>query len=167
MTTSPSSPAPSQYAPSARGNGGPRRHDGRLSDRAWLWRPSTRPARYDAAIAAYLEPGVRVATVREADLLPASPDCLASSVKHVAVRREPAPARGLLRRARAQGPNSGTASVLHGKELSYNNLLDLDSALRLIRMFAEPAACILKHNNPCGAAVAERPRRGVRAGLRG
>jgi phosphoribosylaminoimidazolecarboxamide formyltransferase/IMP cyclohydrolase len=44
---------------------------------------------------------------------------------------------------------------LHGKELSYNNLLDLDSALRLVRMFAEPAACILKHNNPCGAAVAQ------------
>lgn len=54
----------------------------------------------------------------------------------------------------AHGPNLATAAVLHGKELSYNNLLDLDSALRLIRMFAEPAACILKHNNPCGAAVA-------------
>jgi phosphoribosylaminoimidazolecarboxamide formyltransferase/IMP cyclohydrolase len=53
------------------------------------------------------------------------------------------------------GPNLATASVRHGKELSYNNLLDLDSALRLIRQFAEPAACILKHNNPCGAAVAE------------
>ncbi|MDR3638293.1 MAG: bifunctional phosphoribosylaminoimidazolecarboxamide formyltransferase/IMP cyclohydrolase [Isosphaeraceae bacterium] len=54
-----------------------------------------------------------------------------------------------------KGPNLATAQVLHGKELSYNNLLDLDSALRLIRLFAEPAATILKHNNPCGAAVAE------------
>jgi phosphoribosylaminoimidazolecarboxamide formyltransferase/IMP cyclohydrolase len=53
-----------------------------------------------------------------------------------------------------QGPNLATARVLHGKELSYNNLLDLDSALRLIRQFAGPAATILKHNNPCGAAVA-------------
>ena len=53
------------------------------------------------------------------------------------------------------GPNLATATVRHGKELSYNNLLDLDSALRLIRQFAEPAACILKHNNPCGAATAE------------
>jgi phosphoribosylaminoimidazolecarboxamide formyltransferase/IMP cyclohydrolase len=52
------------------------------------------------------------------------------------------------------GPNLATAAVRHGKELSYNNLLDLDSALRLIRQFAEPAACILKHNNPCGAATA-------------
>lgn len=54
-----------------------------------------------------------------------------------------------------KGPNLATAEILHGKELSYNNLLDLDSALRLIRHFAEPAATILKHNNPCGAAVAE------------
>jgi phosphoribosylaminoimidazolecarboxamide formyltransferase / IMP cyclohydrolase len=57
----------------------------------------------------------------------------------------------------AVGPNLATARLLHGKELSYNNLLDLDSALRLVRSFALPAACILKHNNPCGAAVAEAP----------
>jgi phosphoribosylaminoimidazolecarboxamide formyltransferase/IMP cyclohydrolase len=52
------------------------------------------------------------------------------------------------------GPNLATATVRHGKELSYNNLLDLDSALRLVRSFAAPAAVILKHNNPCGAATA-------------
>ena len=46
------------------------------------------------------------------------------------------------------------AEVLQGKELSYNNLLDLDSALNLVREFDQPAAVVLKHNNPCGAAVA-------------
>jgi phosphoribosylaminoimidazolecarboxamide formyltransferase/IMP cyclohydrolase len=46
------------------------------------------------------------------------------------------------------------AEVLHGKELSYNNLLDLDSALNLVREFAQPAAVVIKHNNPCGAAAA-------------
>jgi len=51
-----------------------------------------------------------------------------------------------------RGPNLATARRRHGKEVSYNNLLDLDSALRLVRQFANPAACILKHNNPCGAA---------------
>ncbi len=55
----------------------------------------------------------------------------------------------------AAGTNLATAKLRHGKELSYNNLLDLDSALRLVRQFAEPAACILKHNNPCGAAIAD------------
>jgi phosphoribosylaminoimidazolecarboxamide formyltransferase/IMP cyclohydrolase len=44
---------------------------------------------------------------------------------------------------------------LHGKELSFNNLLDLDSGRRLLREFELPAAAILKHNNPCGCAVAE------------
>ena len=46
-----------------------------------------------------------------------------------------------------------TAKVLHGKELSFNNILDLDSALGLVREFKEPAAVVIKHNNPCGAAV--------------
>lgn len=41
---------------------------------------------------------------------------------------------------------------LHGKELSYNNLLDLDAGLNLIREFNEPTFAILKHNNPCGTA---------------
>src|SRR5262249_57061537 len=47
------------------------------------------------------------------------------------------------------------AEVLHGKELSYNNLLDLDSAFNLVREFSRPAAVVIKHNNPCGAAVAD------------
>jgi phosphoribosylaminoimidazolecarboxamide formyltransferase/IMP cyclohydrolase len=45
------------------------------------------------------------------------------------------------------------AETLHGKELSFNNLLDLDSALNLVREFAGPAAVVIKHNNPCGAAI--------------
>jgi phosphoribosylaminoimidazolecarboxamide formyltransferase / IMP cyclohydrolase len=44
-------------------------------------------------------------------------------------------------------------SKLHGKELSFNNLLDLDSGRRLIEDFELPVAAIIKHNNPCGAAV--------------
>jgi phosphoribosylaminoimidazolecarboxamide formyltransferase/IMP cyclohydrolase len=49
----------------------------------------------------------------------------------------------------------GTAEQLHGKELSYNNILDLDSAFNLVREFDTPAAVVIKHNNPCGAAAAE------------
>ncbi|MDQ4065933.1 MAG: bifunctional phosphoribosylaminoimidazolecarboxamide formyltransferase/IMP cyclohydrolase, partial [Actinomycetota bacterium] len=45
------------------------------------------------------------------------------------------------------------ADQLHGKELSYNNLLDVDSAWRLVNELEHPAAAIIKHNNPCGAAV--------------
>jgi len=46
-----------------------------------------------------------------------------------------------------------TAEILHGKELSFNNILDLDSALNLVREFSDPAAVVIKHNNPCGAAL--------------
>ncbi|TAE90378.1 MAG: bifunctional phosphoribosylaminoimidazolecarboxamide formyltransferase/IMP cyclohydrolase PurH, partial [Bacteroidetes bacterium] len=41
---------------------------------------------------------------------------------------------------------------VHGKELSYNNLLDVDAALHLINDFSEPTVAIIKHNNPCGVA---------------
>jgi phosphoribosylaminoimidazolecarboxamide formyltransferase / IMP cyclohydrolase len=43
---------------------------------------------------------------------------------------------------------------LHGKELSFNNVLDLDAARRLVAEFDEPACAIVKHNNPCGVAIA-------------
>ena len=41
---------------------------------------------------------------------------------------------------------------LHGKELSYNNLVDIDAAINLIGEFSEPTVAIIKHTNPCGAA---------------
>lgn len=47
------------------------------------------------------------------------------------------------------------AEQLHGKELSYNNLLDLDSALAMVRSLPIPSVVVVKHNNPCGAAGAE------------
>ena len=49
--------------------------------------------------------------------------------------------------------NLVSARQLSGKELSYNNLLDLDSALDIARSFAGPAVSVIKHNNPCGAAT--------------
>ena len=47
----------------------------------------------------------------------------------------------------------GDARVLQGKELSYTNLLDLDAAARIVLEFDEPAAAVIKHTNPCGAAT--------------
>jgi len=44
-------------------------------------------------------------------------------------------------------------SVVQGKELSYTNLLDLDAAWRIASEFGEPAAVVVKHTNPCGAAI--------------
>jgi phosphoribosylaminoimidazolecarboxamide formyltransferase/IMP cyclohydrolase len=48
-------------------------------------------------------------------------------------------------------------SILQGKELSYTNLLDLDAAARIALEFTEPAAVVIKHTNPCGAAIGSSP----------
>ncbi len=54
------------------------------------------------------------------------------------------------------GPNSLVhAEQLNGKELSYNNLLDLDAALAIARSLPQPGVAVLKHNNPCGAATGD------------
>jgi phosphoribosylaminoimidazolecarboxamide formyltransferase/IMP cyclohydrolase len=44
-------------------------------------------------------------------------------------------------------------SIIQGKELSFTNLLDLDAAARIVLEFDEPAAAVIKHTNPCGAAI--------------
>ena len=49
----------------------------------------------------------------------------------------------------------GSAAILQGKELSFTNLLDLDAAARIVLEFDEPAACVIKHTNPSGAATAD------------
>ncbi len=49
-------------------------------------------------------------------------------------------------------PGIAAARQLQGKELSYNNLVDLEAALELAMEFERPAAVIVKHNNPCGTA---------------
>lgn len=54
---------------------------------------------------------------------------------------------------------------LQGKELSYNNLLDLDSAMRLANAFAEPAIAIIKHTNPCGVARRDSLADALRAAI--
>ena len=88
-------------------------------------------ARYDGAIASYLGRHRRRRTRRR----PTSRrrcTCRGDARAGAPLRREPAPEGGVLRaRRRARGPSLARAEVLQGKELSYNNLLDLDAALRL------------------------------------
>lgn len=58
---------------------------------------------------------------------------------------------------RESGTGSGVAyaTQLAGKELSYNNYLDLDAAYRGVEGLTRPACCVIKHNNPCGLAQAD------------
>jgi phosphoribosylaminoimidazolecarboxamide formyltransferase/IMP cyclohydrolase len=62
--------------------------------------------------------------------------------------------RAAFYRDSAAVPNTlPSARVLQGKELSYNNIMDTDASLDVVREFDEPAAVIIKHSNPCGVAV--------------
>ena len=68
---------------------------------------------------------------------------------------------------KAKCASAVSARQLNGKELSYNNLLDLDNALALVRSFSDPAVAVLKHNNPCGAAVAGTIAEAARKAMEG
>jgi phosphoribosylaminoimidazolecarboxamide formyltransferase / IMP cyclohydrolase len=127
-----------------------RESDGRLS-------PATRKelaakafactARYDAAISAWF-------ARRTYDRFPPSWRDAYEKVSDLRYGENPHQQAAFY--ARAGSPTHLLAGVeqLHGKELSFNNLLDLSSARELVEEFAEPACAIVKHNNPCGAAVA-------------
>jgi phosphoribosylaminoimidazolecarboxamide formyltransferase/IMP cyclohydrolase len=54
---------------------------------------------------------------------------------------------------------------LHGKELSFNNIMDLEAAWDIVTEFENPAVCIIKHNNPCGVAEADTLVRAYRDAL--
>ena len=69
--------------------------------------------------------------------------------------------------ANIRSANLVSARQLSGKELSYNNLLDLDAALEIVRGFGQPAASVIKHNNPCGAATDNKLSRACRKALAG
>jgi len=63
--------------------------------------------------------------------------------------------------------NIANAEMLHGKELSYNNIVDADAALALVKEFEEPTAVVIKHTNPCGAASAEKIEDALEAAFEG
>ncbi len=108
-------------------------------------------ARYDAAIAAWF-------AQHAYDGFP--PTWNDSYEKVMDLRYGENPHQAAAYYARAGAPTHLLDGVrqLHGKELSFNNLLDLSSARELVEDFGAPACAIVKHNNPCGAAVAETAR---------
>ncbi|MBI2612618.1 bifunctional phosphoribosylaminoimidazolecarboxamide formyltransferase/IMP cyclohydrolase [Candidatus Kaiserbacteria bacterium] len=57
----------------------------------------------------------------------------------------------------SERPGAANARKVQGKDLSYNNLLDADAAFECVAEFSEPACVIVKHTNPCGAALGAAP----------
>ena len=122
-------------------------------------------AAYDAAIAAYLSSidDSAAHTRTQAPSRRELPDTLSVQWRRLYELRygeNPhqgaafyADSRSPLGRTSSTRPTIATAEVLGGKQLSYNNILDLDAALGLCLEFTEPAAIVVKHNNPCGVAT--------------
>ncbi|HSG71083.1 MAG TPA: bifunctional phosphoribosylaminoimidazolecarboxamide formyltransferase/IMP cyclohydrolase, partial [Planctomycetaceae bacterium] len=111
-------------------------------------------ARYDRAISDYLHEVV--ATEEEERHFPVNLSLTFD--KRMSLRYGENPHQGAAFYTEIHGDYGGTlgdSEQLHGKELSYNNLLDLDAALIIARDFEQPAAAVLKHNNPCGLAIGE------------
>lgn len=105
-------------------------------------------AHYDAAIAEYL--GGLTAGVRFVKEMTLAFD-LVGTLRY---GENPHQQAAFYRDLRTKGPCVANAEKLHGKELSYNNILDLNAAFELVREFEPPTVVIVKHNNPCGVAQA-------------
>jgi phosphoribosylaminoimidazolecarboxamide formyltransferase/IMP cyclohydrolase len=115
-------------------------------------------ARYDTMVASYLSErhpfeGYGHPTERFPTTLPLVFDKVQelrygeNPHQHAAFYRSPAP----------RGASVSTATVVQGKDLSFNNIADADAAIECVRQFGEPACVIVKHANPCGVAVAASP----------
>ncbi|HEV2347738.1 MAG TPA: bifunctional phosphoribosylaminoimidazolecarboxamide formyltransferase/IMP cyclohydrolase [Actinocrinis sp.] len=108
-------------------------------------------AAYDAAVASWF-----ASVYAPADDSP-FPDFVAPTYTRKAMLRygeNPHQAAALYLGGGAEGDSLATAEQLHGKEMSFNNYVDTDAALRAAYDFAEPCVAIVKHANPCGIAVA-------------
>jgi phosphoribosylaminoimidazolecarboxamide formyltransferase/IMP cyclohydrolase len=127
--------------------------------RAWALRAFARTARYDAAIAADL--GRRGADAGAAGLPPVHLLAL-ERVRHLRYGENPHQPAALYARL---GARAALDAWKEGRELSYNNLLDLEAAVALAGRFASPACVIVKHGQPCGAAVAPALEQAYRAAL--
>jgi len=131
-------------------------HDGEVSAelrRELALKAFQRTAAYDAAIAEWLFEDERRGAP-EAERFPATLVLSGRRVRSLRYGENPHQKAALYVTHGAHGDDLAAARVLGGKELSYNNYVDLESALRLAREFAEPFACVIKHNNACGAATA-------------
>ncbi|MDD5477326.1 MAG: bifunctional phosphoribosylaminoimidazolecarboxamide formyltransferase/IMP cyclohydrolase [Candidatus Omnitrophica bacterium] len=106
-------------------------------------------SKYDAAIYNYLSNFYQ--TKKEAENFPQELDLAFEKIQDLRYGENPHQKAAFYRE---KGKSSGLINLkqLQGKELSFNNILDLDSALELVKEFKNPAAVIVKHNNPCGAA---------------
>ncbi len=106
-------------------------------------------SRYDTVISGYLRS-------RKEDLL--FPDTLGlqyEKVQELRYGENPNQKAAFYRDPSSTAVCVASSEKLHGKELSYNNILDADAALDILKEFERPTCSVIKHTNPCGVAVSD------------
>jgi phosphoribosylaminoimidazolecarboxamide formyltransferase/IMP cyclohydrolase len=106
-------------------------------------------ARYDTMVSSYL-------LGREgnsAETFPVTLPLVYEKIQDLRYGENPHQQAAFYRQPGVKGSSVATATMLQGKELSFNNIADTDTAIECVRVFREPACVIVKHANPCGVAT--------------
>jgi phosphoribosylaminoimidazolecarboxamide formyltransferase / IMP cyclohydrolase len=128
-------------------------------------------ARYDTMVASYLATNAAWSGVERtlgraegrgagtepesaAERFPATLPLVFDKVQDLRYGENPHQRAALYREPMVTEPSVATARMLQGKDLSFNNIADADTAIECVRQFEQPACVIVKHANPCGVAVA-------------
>ncbi|MFH1460651.1 MAG: bifunctional phosphoribosylaminoimidazolecarboxamide formyltransferase/IMP cyclohydrolase [Candidatus Omnitrophota bacterium] len=112
-----------------------------------------RTSEYDQAIAVYLQTKLDLSQKNQE--LPEIINLNLKKIQSLRYGENPHQKGAFYKENNSQVLGIADAKQLHGKELSFNNILDLDAALNIVKNFDVPAVSIIKHNNPCGAATAK------------
>ena len=102
---------------------------------------------YDAAVASYL-----TADPNDADEMPEQVTIGLTRVSSLRYGENPHQSGALYVPSSGGSGGLARARQLHGRELSFNNLMDADAAWRIVSDYSEPSVCVIKHANPCGLA---------------
>jgi phosphoribosylaminoimidazolecarboxamide formyltransferase / IMP cyclohydrolase len=138
------------------------KHDGRTSllTRSRLAAKAfAHTARYDTMVASYLLHGNRGGAKHDVpgEHFPTTLPLVFEKAYDLRYGENPHQRAAFYRDPTPRGSSVSNAKVLQGKELSFNNIADADTAIECIRQFDEPACVIVKHANPCGVSVAASP----------
>ncbi|MBV6417548.1 MAG: Bifunctional purine biosynthesis protein PurH [Steroidobacteraceae bacterium] len=109
-------------------------------------------ARYDTMVAGYL-----LGRESAAERFPPTLPLVFDKLRDLRYGENPHQAAAFYRDVAGRGASIAAAEFVQGKELSYNNIADADTAIECVRQFAASACVIVKHANPCGVAIAESP----------
>jgi phosphoribosylaminoimidazolecarboxamide formyltransferase/IMP cyclohydrolase len=119
--------------------------------RAWLAAKAfAHTARYDTMVANYLQAKNPAPGSDYPQALP----LVFEKVQDLRYGENPHQSAAFYRDVTPRGPSIASARMLQGKELSFNNIADADTAIECVRQFSTPACVIVKHANPCGVATA-------------